>query len=268
MEVTAPKPGNVHPQAAFEDVTYADFVQSAAAVAPILARTDELGIGRTMFEAVQATQTEVGRNTNLGIILLLAPLAAVPQQLTLDDGISSVLEELTIDDARGCYAAIRLAAPGGLGTVKEKDVTSAPTIDLVSAMRLAAERDRVAAQFANGYRDVLTAGLPRLVAIYNLLDWKTSIVQLHLELMAQSPETLIVRKCGREMAVESMHRAQRVLEAGWPESAAGQAEIKSFDRWLRADGHRRNPGTTADLVAAILFAALREKVIAPPPEFA
>ena len=81
MEATAPKPGNVHPGAAFEDVTYEDFVRSAEIVAPVLARAGELGVGWVMLEAVRATQAAIGRNTNLGIVRpLLAPLAAVPRE--------------------------------------------------------------------------------------------------------------------------------------------------------------------------------------------
>jgi triphosphoribosyl-dephospho-CoA synthase len=85
---------------------------------------------------------------------------------------------------------------------------------------------------------------------------------LHLELMACCPDTLIARKCGAEFAIESAHRAEAVLrsvpDAG---SVRDAEEFNHFDRWLRADGHRRNPGTTADLVTAALFAALREGAI-------
>jgi len=37
--------------------------------------------------------------------------------------------------------------------------------------------------------------------------------------------------------------------------------------WLRADGNRRNPGTSADLVAATLFVALREELIPLPSPY-
>ena len=41
-------------------------------------------------------------------------------------------------------------------------------------------------------------------------------------------------------------------------------EFREFDAWLRADGHRRNPGTTADLIAASLFAAFRDGILPMP----
>jgi triphosphoribosyl-dephospho-CoA synthase len=264
MEATAPKPGNVHPGAAFEDVTYEDFVASANVAAPVIARARELGVGWVMHEAVRATHDAVGRNTNLGIIILLAPLAAVPLERTLATGLPAVFDQLTVDDARHCYAAIRLAAPGGLGEADEQDVADEPGFTLVKVMMLAAARDRVAAQYAYGFRDVLERGLPRLTRMYDGTDWQTSVVRLHLELMAESPDTLIARKCGWELARESSRRAQEVLDAGWPETTESTLLLSALDGWLREDGHRRNPGTTADLVAAILFAGLREGVIDVP----
>ena len=50
-----------------------------------------------------------------------------------------------------------------------------------------------------------------------------------------------------------------MLEHGGVGTPAGRAAYDGFDRWLRADGHARNPGTTADLVTACLFVALRER---------
>lgn len=268
MEATAPKPGNVHPGAAFADVCFDDFAKSADVVAPILARAADWGVGFVMREAVSATQDAIGRNTNLGIILLLAPLAAVPREQSLREGLRTVLDRLTIEDARQCYAAIRLASPGGLGTSDEADVRDEPTVSLLDAMRLAAGRDRVAAQYANGFRDVLESGLSRLAAQYDAVQWPTMVVHLHLELLADAPDTLIARKCGWGLAREASQRAREVLAAGWPLTSAGARQLESLDDWLRADGHRRNPGTTADLVAAILFAGLREGVIPLPRELA
>lgn len=266
-EVTSRKPGNVHPQASFADVRYEDFIRSAELVAPVLAEAGRLGIGKAIRESVTVTRRAVGRNTNLGIILLIAPLAAVPQSRPLAEGIEDVLAALTVEDAAECYAAIREAQPGGLGQSDEQDVSGAPTIPLREAMTLAADRDRIAAQYTNGFRDVLDRGLKRLVAPADTGDaaqWEEAIVTLHLRLMAELPDTLIARKCGWETAAESARHAQRVLQAGWPSSETGRQEFQTFDDWLRADGHRRNPGTTADLVAAVLFAALRDEAITLP----
>ncbi len=263
LEATARKPGNVHPEASFEDVRFEDFVRSADVTAPVLAETRELGVGRAIREAVSVTRQAVGRNTNLGIILLIAPLAAVPEDVSLDVGIETVLAGLTVEDARYCFEAICMANPGGLGDANEQDVGAAPTVTLREAMRLAADRDRVAEQYANGFQQVLDFGLTTLLAQPWESHWEKSVIMLHLRLMAEFPDTLIFRKCGANIAEESARRAQRVLDAGWPLGNAGADEMRRLDRWLREDGHHRNPGTTADLVAATLFAALRDRRVLP-----
>lgn len=267
LEAAARKPGNVHPQAAFADLCFDDFVHSADVIAPILARTGELGVGAAVLEAVAAIRQCVGKNTNLGIVLLMAPLAAVPDGTPLVDGIAPVLRGLTVHDAQLVYRAIRTANPGGLGTAPQADVSTEPAISLLEAMRLAADRDSVAAQYAANFRLVLQFGVPKLATAPDFRqNWEQAIVRLHLELLAECPDTLIARKCGRATAEQASAAARDVLAAGWPESAAGQRRIAEFDRWLRADGNRRNPGTTADLVAASLLAAFRERIIPLPDD--
>jgi triphosphoribosyl-dephospho-CoA synthase len=265
LEATARKPGNVHPSAAFADLQYADFLRAAAAVAPILAEAEIASVGRTVRRAVEASQSVAAGNVNLGIVLLLAPLAAVPPSVPLAQGIPAVLDGLTVEDAREVYAAIRLANPGGLGRASEQDVADEPTETLRAVMQRAAAWDAVAAQYASGFGDVLDFGPQRLEVHWRSgTNWETAVVGLHLELMARRPDTLIARKCGPETAAESSRLASQILRAGWPDSAAGRLMLAEFDLWLRADGHRRNPGTTADLVAASLFTGLREGRLEPP----
>src|SRR5438128_8315043 len=76
-EATARKPGNVHRFRDFEGTTYLDFIQSAVAIAPVLERASEQRVGETILQCVRATQAITRTNTNLGIILLLTPLATV-----------------------------------------------------------------------------------------------------------------------------------------------------------------------------------------------
>jgi triphosphoribosyl-dephospho-CoA synthase len=257
-EVLARKPGNVHPEASFADLAAADFLRAAEIVGPVLARSAELGIGRAIFEAVRATREHVATNANLGICLLIAPCAAAAKHAAdLRPSLNQVLEKLTVDDARWTYQAIRLAAPGGLGQADDQDVSAEPTVTLLEAMRLAAERDGVARQYATGFSDVFDIALPA-IAEFATFGVEQSIIGTHLRLMAARPDTLIARKCGRETAVESANRARQVLTSGWP---ANGHELAKLNAWLRADGHRRNPGTTADIVAATLLIALQERVL-------
>jgi triphosphoribosyl-dephospho-CoA synthase len=268
LEASARKPGNVHPGASFADVTFQDFIRSAEVVAPILAAAPSVGVGRAIRDAVSATQAAVGRNTNLGVLLLFAPLAAVDTDTPLPDGIAAVLNRLDRDDASFVYEAIRLASPGGLGRVPAEDVAGEPTQTLLEVMRLAADRDRIAAQYADHFELVLGDAVGRLGECDDFAtNWNEAIIGLHVHLMARYPDTLIQRKCGPAEARTSAALATAVLDAGGPHTNLGRERLRELDVWLRADGNRRNPGTTADLVAATLFAALRDGHIAAPVAF-
>jgi triphosphoribosyl-dephospho-CoA synthase len=261
-EATARKAGNVHPGQSFHDLTYADFVTSAVAIAPVFVAAHRDGVGRLVLRAIQATRQVVCSNTNLGIVLLLAPMAVAPQAGALRDALAAVLDGLTVDDARLVVEAIRLASPGGMGEVAEHDVRMEPTLPLRDLMALAQDRDLIARQYVNGFRDVLDDGVPALLqGIATWSNLEQAIVGTHLELLARHPDSLIVRKCGRATAEEASQRARAVLDAGWPQQNAGLRRFADYDAWLRADGNRRNPGTTADLVAACIFAALRDNSI-------
>lgn len=268
-ECTAAKPGNVHRGADFEDATYLDFVLSAQAIGPVFARAAELRVGELVLNAVEATQRFVRHNTNLGMLLLFAPLARVPLNEPLQAGISRVLQSLHEQDSRLVYEAIRRAKPGGLGKVDQADVQStlAPP-GLLDAMQLAADRDSIARQYVTDFADLwdrvvplLTAGLER--------GWplQTTIIHAHVRLLAAQPDTLIARKCGAEVAAQASAIAGQVLDCGEPGDEAYEQALVSLDFWLRTDGHRRNPGTTADLIAAGLFCLLRDGKLQPHVPF-
>jgi triphosphoribosyl-dephospho-CoA synthase len=265
LEATARKPGNVHRFLDFQDLHFLDFLLSATAIAGPLDRAPELGVGATVLAAVQATRQVVSTNTNLGMILLLAPLAAVPREVDLAQGVSRVLAGTTVDDARQVFRAIVLAAPGGLGHASEQDVRDEPTLTLREAMSLAADRDLVARQYASSFHEVLREAVPELrTALDCGQPLETAIVTTFLELLARHPDSLIVRKRGAKTASEVTQRAALILAAGWPDCREGRAQCDAFDLWLRAEANRLNPGTTADLVTAALFAALRDGTIPLP----
>ncbi len=264
LEAIAPKAGNVHPGVSFEDLTFSDFVISAKVVAPVLACAHRVGVGQTILDAVLATSGAVGTNTNLGILLLLAPLAAVPEELALTDGVAEVLCELTMEDTRLIYEAIRIAHPGGLGSAESQDVAEAPTVSILEAMQLSETRDRIARQYVTNFEDVLHFG------VETFLNWvqrthedANAIVGLQLTLLSIWPDSLIQRKNGSSIAKETCARARYVLDQNWPDGSNAKVHFAQFDKWLREDQHQRNPGTTADLIAAILFAALRDHSWSP-----
>ncbi|HVC93196.1 MAG TPA: triphosphoribosyl-dephospho-CoA synthase [Pirellulales bacterium] len=269
LEATAGKPGNVHRGADFEDVTYLDFATSAVVIAPAFeAAAAGARLGETVLAAVAATRAAVGTNTNLGTILLLAPLAMTPETAPLAEGVARVVAGLNADDARLVYRAIGLAEPGGLGQVDQADVRGKPPENLLAAMRLAAERDLVAKQYVNQFAEVLGKVVPWLDDGQRQ-GWRLSdtIVATHLRLMSEFPDSLIRRKCGDETAQRAATGATVALAAGKPGDDGYHRAVADLDFWLRADGHRRNPGTSADLVAAGLFAALRDGIIRLPIRF-
>src|SRR5262249_43043807 len=145
---------NVHRFRDFRDATYLDFALSAFAIGPCLEHAAQRGVGATVLEIIQRTRELVATNTNLGIALLLSPFAAVPRSKTLPEGIGAVLDRLTVADSTQVFEAIRLAKPGGLGEVADQDVARTPTKPLREVMALAADRDLVARQYANGYQEV------------------------------------------------------------------------------------------------------------------
>jgi triphosphoribosyl-dephospho-CoA synthase len=259
LEAAAPKPGNVSPGRPFHDMRFEDFVASALAIGPVVARADQVPLGQAVRLAVEATRRRTGANTNLGIILLFVPLAraALRRASPLRSGLRAELADTTVGDAESVYEAIRLARPGGLGTAPEADLASRPTVTLLEAMALAAGRDQVAAEYATGFATTFDVTLPALrQARGGGLDWTDAAVETFLVLLARLPDTLIARKLGPVAAEEVRREAGRVLEAGGVRRPEGRATIAEFDARLRDPQNSRNPGTTADLVAAGLFALL------------
>lgn len=265
LEVTAPKPGNVHRGADFEDIGFTDFVASAVAIQPAMQAANQQGIGATIKAAIDATRQVTPTNTNLGIVLLLGPLASVPPEQPLSYGLPAALAAMGASDAKLVYEAIGAAKPGGLGEVSANDVRGEAPTDLLQAMRESEDRDMIARQYSRNYEDVFEFVLPELLR--NLAagtDLINAIVRTHVATMSQFPDTLIGRKCGQQIAQESAQRAALAVELSQGAKELYDRALADLDFWLRSDGHRRNPGATADLIAAALFVGLRDGMLHPP----
>jgi triphosphoribosyl-dephospho-CoA synthase len=263
LEVSAEKPGNITPSHDFHDTSYADMLRSAIAIGPELARGAERGVGETVLAIVEASRAAANANTNLGIALLLAPLAkAALAGGPLRERLGETLRALDLDDARAAYTAIGLAGAGGLHERVRHDVRSEPTVDLREAMATAAARDSIAAEYVSDFVLTFETGIPALVAALGEgLREREAIVELHLRLLAAAPDTLIARKRGAEAAARVSAGARDALGAGGVRTAAGRRALRSFDASLREPGNALNPGTTADLVTAALFVALLEGIL-------
>lgn len=257
-ELDALKPGNVHRYADGHGMEVGDFETSAAAAAPAIGAAG-LSVGERIEAAVEATRGVVDHNTNLGIILLAAPLAQaalVSGGAGLRRALTLVLASLTVEDAKAAYRAIRLAEPGGLGTAPEHDVAADPDITLLDAMRAAETHDRIAWNYANGYVDIFDLGLKWHAggtARWGDVSWVTTYI--YLGFLAHIPDTLIERKFGTHTAGEVLDEA-RPIEAGLAQTHMPQelaAPLAAFDASLKKRG--LNPGTSADLTVATVFAS-------------
>jgi triphosphoribosyl-dephospho-CoA synthase len=268
-EACAPKPGNVNRSHDFPDASLEDFLLSAIAIGPALENAAKIGVGETIWTAVAGTRRCTRSNTNLGMILLFAPLVKAClriadlsgdealQQAGLENirkSVCAVLKALTVADARHAYAAIRLVQPGGLGRVSQSDVAEEPSITLLQAMNLAQNRDAIAREYVTDYAISFEIGFPALnEAVSRDADFSSAIVQAFLTILSRVPDTLIARKIGIETARGVSQRAKDVLGHGGVFTSQGRAEVNKMDRELRDETHTMNPGTTADLTAAAIF---------------
>jgi triphosphoribosyl-dephospho-CoA synthase len=256
-EVAAPKPGNVNCFSDGHRMEVQDFIKSAHAIAPIMGQK-ALPVGELILQGIQATRTVVNCNTNLGIVLLFAPLCRAIHQCSnfkqLPEELEKVLLSLTIDDAKACYEAIRLAEAGGLGSSEQQDIDAIPSVTLLQAMKIAEERDAIAKQYVTNYKDILNIGLPILTSSIKYgesVEWATAFA--YLKFLASVPDTLIRRKQSSEHALEITEAAIKILTKVNETNmlSSFQTEIITWDNELKKKAI--NPGTTADLTAATLL---------------
>jgi triphosphoribosyl-dephospho-CoA synthase len=255
-ELAAPKPGNVHVFADGHRMTAADFVRSAEAAAPPLARAGAR-VGRRIHDAVEATFAAVGSNTNLGIILLCAPLAAAAEAggTDLRASLAIVLADLDVEDAELAFRAIARAAPAGLGRAERYDVHAPATATLREAMTEAQQRDHIAKQYVTDFESIFDLGLACLedaLRRWPKAEWAT--LATYLAYLARHPDSHVLRKHGAATADE-VRRSAAAYEArlqAADDPAALVPDLLAWDTALKA--RAINPGTSADLTVGTLFA--------------
>ena len=258
-ELDALKPGNVH-RFGDDDVgmNVADFETSARVAAPAIAGPG-LSVGARIKRSVEATIDAVGHNTNLGIVLLSAPLASAALDHATGDlrrRLAKVLAGTSVPDAWETYAAIRYAKPGGLDQAPAHDVGGEPDVTLLEAMEAAEDRDRIAWNYTHDFADIFELGLPRLQrAVAQSISAPQAATAVYLGFLAALPDTLIERKFGMAQALDVQEEAEalaaRLGDLVDPKTL--KPDLLAFDRSLKARG--LNPGTSADLTVATLFAA-------------
>ena len=255
-ELDAPKPGNVHVFADGHRLEVKDFERSAAAAAGPLAATGQR-VGARIFGAVNATAAAVKTNTNLGIILLCAPLAAAAETKPCDlrRSLSKALRALDRDDAELAFQAIVRASPAGLGRAERHDVFAPATTSLREAMAEAADRDRVAQQYVTDFADVFERGEPLLVAtLARSADRRLATLVTYLDFLSAFPDSHIVRKHDPTVAGKTREQARPLAALARKASRLEDvlAAVLAWDAELKKANI--NPGTSADLTVATLFA--------------
>lgn len=267
LDVQAFKPGNVSQESPGHGMEAAHFLSSAEAAAPHLADFS-LGVGERIYRAIEATRRAVACNTNLGIVLLAAPLLHAAQHRQAGESLARRLQRtlarLTVEDADWVYRAIRLAAPAGLGSSPRHDVHTAPAVTLLAAMHEAAHRDRIARQYAGCYGDVFATGLPALRMGRKCWgDDARAGVMVYLSFLSQFPDSHVARKYGNATADQVMHmaRGHTASISDCPDWAGVRALLETMDGALKSA--EINPGTSADLTVTTW---LMDRLQGPEPE--
>jgi triphosphoribosyl-dephospho-CoA synthase len=215
-ELDALKPGNVHRHSAGHGMDVAHFERAAEAAAGPIA--DPSLSGKRILRATEASVAATGLNTNLGIVLLCAPLAKAASETTFAIGLrrrlDMILAALDEQDATDAFAAIRVANPAGLGQVDEGDVRDNPNrLTLIKAMY----------SQPNAIASPMRTSLP--TPTFSILrypffrtpgdsvtDLRSAVTTLHMSLLAEFPDTHISRKYGAA-AAEEIREDARALKA-------------------------------------------------------
>ncbi len=291
LEVSATKPGNVCREVGFETTKYEHFLASAVAVSSSFEygakqgisvskkgiQPEQVKIGKIIKEAVMDVNTwQNGGNTLLGTILLLSPIAvaagmslANSVRLTipkLRENIGVVVKATTSSDAVEVYEAINMADPHGLAgkapildvydpTSKRKLVEE--NYSLFDVFKISSPYDSISNEWVETYPITFEIGLPYLTKqLKETGNLNTAIVNTFLFVLSQVPDTLIARKVGQGKAEKISTKAKTILEVEGLATSNGRRKLTKFDSELRASSNKLNPGTTADLMAAVLAIAL------------
>ena len=257
-EIEAFKPGNVSAYADGHGMTVRDFMISAEVSLPLLCEQGS-SLGQRILKSVKATREVVGCNTNLGMLLLFVPIimaaeSGIEDENELHHNLEFTLSSVTQDDAIQVYEAIRLANPGGLGSIEEQDVNKRPDCSLFEAMQLASKRDYIALQYVNNFSEVFESGFTTIksfVKRWNSVKWST--VSCYMTLISSIVDSHVERKYGVQVAERIRKKSEVIAErfnsSSDPETCIGL--LKGFDEELKAKNY--NPGTCADLTAASLL---------------
>lgn len=262
LDVLSIKPGNVSIYRSHKNMEAPDFIVSADVTALILTDNTEDRLGEIIAKAAEATDKAVGKNTNLGIILMCTPLARAGLKCTSEKALHNlllkILENGTVEDTQGVFDAIAVLNPGGLGESEQHDAKQKAEAALLEVMDYASDRDMLAKQYSSGYEDIFEFGKESCLRAASEMesaddaDW-LSVSGIFLDFLATFPDSHIARKHGAYMAEvvrDEALRQREIFHRCDPAVERRQHLLRWHDQ-LMVQG--LNPGTTADLTVATLF---------------
>ncbi|MFW9969735.1 MAG: triphosphoribosyl-dephospho-CoA synthase [Candidatus Odinarchaeota archaeon] len=291
LEVTAwPKPGNISKWANFEKTKFEHFMAGIVAIQPIFRVFTKLNFQKSFRNeedyksielgyyfkkaAEEMIRWQDGGNVLLGHILILTPLAVAAvicmkkgetKISELKNNLNKVIENSSVYDTINLYQTIRLCNPGGLGKVERYDINDKNSfkelkndnINLKKIFNLSKEYDLISLEYSNGFDIILNQGLPYFVKIFNeFKDINIAIVNTYLKLLSLNPDSLVIRKSGRESALKISDAAANILNYRGISSEKGLKLAIELDNELQKEKGKLNPGTTADLISGVIFCAL------------
>ncbi len=285
-----PKPGNIHRTRDFQKTRFEHFLAGIAAIQPVFREFCEkifqypfegksdyklVELGYFFYKATEyMIKWQSGGNVLLGHILILAPLAAATTiclktgKNTLNDFInylSKIIDGSSVNDTENLYKAIKLCNPGGLGRIEKYDINNensleeiiADNISLKKIFELSKEYDLISLEYSTRFNIIIDEGLPYFLNTFSTYkDINIATVNTFLFLMSKHPDTLIIRKSGKDSAIYVSTSASQILQYGGISSEKGLELTKKLDKELQEKKGKLNPGTTADLVSGVIFCAL------------
>lgn len=259
-DVKAFKPGNVSIYSEGYNKSVNDFILSAQ-VSSIPITNPLHTLGERIYYAISATRKHVSCNTNLGIVLLCAPLIEAAYQSlyqkkkqNLRDALQTVLNNTSQADAEWVFKAIALANPTGLGKSIHQDIHKNPNVSLLQAMVIAGYRDQIARQYTINFKDIFDFAILKYnagLAKFGNQLWAITLV--FSGFLSKYPDSHIERKYGtkyRNLVFKRMSTVDNaLLNTKKPEQLLSM--LYNVDRIFKV--RRINPGTTADLTVATVF---------------
>ena len=285
-----PKPGNIHRTKDFEITKFEHFLAGIAAIQPnfreLCTRIYQFSykedtdfqfveLGCFFYKAAKSMlDWQNGGNVLLGHILILAPLAAAAticlkaQNNNIVDFqryLKKIIDASSVEDTVNLFRAIKLCNPGGLGKIEKYDINDEKSLNEIIADKVTLKEifnyskdyDLISFEYSTIFNIILNEGLPYFLNTFILhKDINIATVNTFLYLLSLHPDTLIIRKSGKNFALKVLNSASEILEYGGISSKKGLNLTRKLDDELHKHMGKLNPGTTADLISGIIFCAL------------